>query len=325
MPTKKCSECNIDKDISEFNKNSRNKSGYKSKCRDCEHLYYLRNREKIIASVKKYDESHKEQRRASVRRYDEHHREERKQYCKDYRKKNHQERVRKDHEYYASHREQVLESVKKYSKSPQGRIVAAKSRHTRRSRNNCVNRTLTLEQWNKILFMQNGKCADCGKRFSSKCSPTKDHIIPLAKGGGLTFENTQALCKNCNCKKNDKIDIGKITTWIATPDEFKPDGINRRSEAQKAYWAKPGSREKQSEYQKKRYERPEEHTKLSEARKKVMESPIARKNLSDAKKKRYLDRQWYGSVKYQDERRLHSKKPIAELMINNVQRIEVNA
>lgn len=302
-----CSKCHTEKDISEFTKTSRNKSGYSSHCRECNHIHYIENREAIIARVKKYDATHQEQRRANVRKYWELHKEERKQYYKDYRKKNYQDRVRKDREYYATHKDRVLETVKKYSKSPQGRIIAAKSRHTRRSRNNCVNRTLTLEQWNKILIMQNGKCANCGRLFSCKNPPTKDHIIPLAKGGGLTFENTQALCKSCNCKKNDKIDVGKITTWIATQDEFKPECVNRRSEAQRKYWAIPGSREKQSECQKKRYERQEEHVKLSEAMRKVMGSTIARKKLSDAKKKQYLDNQWYGSVKYKGDRRVHSK------------------
>lgn len=313
-----CSKCHMEKDISEFTKTSRNKSGYSSHCRECKHVYYIKNREVIIARAKKYDDAHQEQRRTNVRKYGEAHKEEIKQYHKDYYKKNYQKRVRKDREYYATHKKRILETVKKYSKSPQGRIVAAKSRHTRRSRNNCVNCTLTLEQWNKILVMQNGKCADCGKVFSCKCPPTKDHIIPLSKGGGLTFENTQALCKSCNCKKNDKIDVGKITTWIATPDEFKPEYINRRSEAQKKYWAIPGSREKQSEYQKKRYERQEEHIKLSEAMRKVMESPITRKKLGDAKKKQYLDRQWYGSVKYKGDRHAHSK-----IAISNTQQIGV--
>lgn len=302
MPMKKCSGCSVEKDISEFNKNARNKTGYKSNCRECEHIYYTKHREKIIAAAKRYDASHREQRLESVRRYGATHKEERREYSKDYRNKNYQVRVQKDREYYTSHKEQVLRSVKTYNQSPQGRLVAAKIRHNRQSRNGRVKCSLTLEQWNKIIIMQNARCATCGVGFSGECKPTKDHIIPLSKGGGLTFENVQALCKSCNSRKNDKVDYSKITTWIASAGEFEPENINRRSEAQKRYWAKPGSREKHSECQKKRYERPEEHQKLSDARKKVMESPIARKNLSDAKKKRHIDLQWYGSVKYKNNR-----------------------
>jgi hypothetical protein len=303
MPTKKCSKCHIEKDVSEFNKQTHSKYGFKSECRECQHLKYLANRDAIIAAVKKYDSEHKEQRKENVRRYGEFHREERKLYNREYRIKNYNERVRKDREYYATHRDRALETVKKYSKTPQGKLVAAKTRHNRQSRNKEAKCSLTLEQWNKIIVMQNNQCAMCRKDFSSTRKPTKDHIIPLTKGGGLTFENTQALCKSCNSKKNDKIDYGKITTWILTTDEFKPDGINKRSESQKKYWAIPGSREKQSLFQRRRYERPEEHKKSSDARRKVFESPLARKKLSDAKKKQHLDRQWYGSVKYINDKR----------------------
>jgi 5-methylcytosine-specific restriction endonuclease McrA len=56
-----------------------------------------------------------------------------------------------------------------------------------------------------------------GKTFTKKRFPTRDHIVPCSKGGGLTFENVQALCHSCNSTKRDKLDHTKIVTWLAIP------------------------------------------------------------------------------------------------------------
>lgn len=38
----------------------------------------------------------------------------------------------------------------------------------------------------------------------------QDHILPVSKGGGLTQDNVQALCRSCNASKSDKhIDFRK--------------------------------------------------------------------------------------------------------------------
>ena len=59
----------------------------------------------------------------------------------------------------------------------------------------------TLKQWQELKIKYNNKCAMCGLEKTL----TKDHIIPLSKGGTNNIENIQPLCRNCNSKKNNKI------------------------------------------------------------------------------------------------------------------------
>ena len=59
----------------------------------------------------------------------------------------------------------------------------------------------TLKQWSDLKESYGNVCAYCGKQKKL----TKDHIVPLSKGGTDFIENIQPLCRNCNSKKHNKI------------------------------------------------------------------------------------------------------------------------
>ena len=59
----------------------------------------------------------------------------------------------------------------------------------------------TLEEWEQKIKEFNNRCAICG----GKKKLTKDHIIPLSKGGTDDIDNIQPLCRSCNSKKSDKL------------------------------------------------------------------------------------------------------------------------
>ena len=60
---------------------------------------------------------------------------------------------------------------------------------------------LTEKQWIFSLKYFNYKCCYC---LDSKDSLTKDHLVPLAKGGQFVAENIVPCCQSCNSSKKDR-------------------------------------------------------------------------------------------------------------------------
>ena len=58
--SKTCCYCNIEKDISCFNNAARSKDGKQARCKDCVHLYYLKNRSTRLQKKKDYYAQHRE-------------------------------------------------------------------------------------------------------------------------------------------------------------------------------------------------------------------------------------------------------------------------
>ncbi len=58
----------------------------------------------------------------------------------------------------------------------------------------------TLEEWQKLKEIYGNKCASC-REFKPL---TKDHVMPLSRGGSDYITNIQPLCRNCNSKKWSK-------------------------------------------------------------------------------------------------------------------------
>lgn len=59
----------------------------------------------------------------------------------------------------------------------------------------------TLDEWNNLKNKFNNKCAMCAEERKL----TKDHVIPISKGGSDYIGNIQPLCRNCNSKKHNHI------------------------------------------------------------------------------------------------------------------------
>jgi 5-methylcytosine-specific restriction endonuclease McrA len=64
---------------------------------------------------------------------------------------------------------------------------------------------VSLKLTRKAIYTRdNYTCYLCGKDFGEH-RLTLDHVIPLSRGGGNTWENLATCCKECNSKKGDKL------------------------------------------------------------------------------------------------------------------------
>ena len=90
-------------------------------------------------------------------------------------------------------------TIKRYQATPKGIESLARGVHKRRAAMALTVCDLTAEQWQNIKAKQDHRCGICGEAKPL----TRDHILPLKRGGQHTASNIQALCRSCNSRKND--------------------------------------------------------------------------------------------------------------------------
>jgi len=70
---------------------------------------------------------------------------------------------------------------------------------------------------NRALFARDGYlCLYCGESFSTR-SLTRDHVIPVSRGGENVWTNVASACRDCNHRKNDRTPAEWGVQLIAVP------------------------------------------------------------------------------------------------------------
>lgn len=179
---KTCTKCNIELDIDCFNKNKTGLYGYFSQCKKCVGMLAIKRR---LDNPKKYKENRK------------------KTYLK-----NRENNIKKAVEWGKNNvdkrniakrkwRDKNKEKTNHYTKQYIYRKKGATGKHT-------------INEWKELCDMFGNVCLCCLKKEKL----TKDHIIPLTKGGTDNIENIQPLCVSCNSKKSNRNTIDYRENFI---------------------------------------------------------------------------------------------------------------
>lgn len=185
---KVCVVCNVKKHLTEFVIARRNRDGRSSTCKECKN--------------------------ASVRNVPEEKLQNRREYKKKYRQLNHEREIIMSRLWRLENRQKIdsynhrrrlkrsLFGISEASKKWNGENRSLKNVHeaNHRARVKSAEGDFTLKEWQVLCDQYFQVCLRCLKSRPL----TKDHVVPLSKGGVNWITNIQPLCKECNSAKGTK-------------------------------------------------------------------------------------------------------------------------
>lgn len=122
----------------------------------------------------------------------------RKKYLREYEEKNRAKRTAQKLAWAAANPEKAKIISKQTKHRNRERVCAENNR--RRIKKAQAKGSHTLQEWIAICILARWRCLCCKEEKPL----TRDHIIPISKGGSDYIFNIQPLCRSCNSKKGVK-------------------------------------------------------------------------------------------------------------------------
>lgn len=160
---------------------------------------YYKNREKEIAKQIEYQKKNPKKYLEIVKRWQKNNPERTKEIQKKSYEKNKVKRIEASKEwskknrkkanlYHKKNRYRWIELVRHHNRLRKDKERGAIGKHT-------------LREWQELCKKYNFLCVHCGRE---NIKLTRDHIIPITKGGSNDISNIQPLCGSCNSKKGNR-------------------------------------------------------------------------------------------------------------------------
>lgn len=207
MNTRVCSECKIEKPFHSFCKDKNRVGGISYMCRQCHklkgQLYYEINKDKIRAKHRDYARSHKEDQKKRHLAWYNKNKEKKQKQNKEWARNNPKRFKEIVSEWAKNNSSKRNVSTKKWKNSVKGKIAVSEyNRKTKIKRKN-IHGYHSAQQWADLKRNHNYMCVCCWK-IEPLIKLTRDHIVPVSKGGTDDISNIQPLCQSCNSRKKTK-------------------------------------------------------------------------------------------------------------------------
>lgn len=213
MPSKTCTKCSEEKELSAFYKDRTKSDGKSSSCKACMNAVMRARRERLkkipkpqisqktcctCNEVKAAEGFYKNA--TSVDGYNNQCKQCHLDYYKSYYQENSDKKKKIARTWYAENKEQAAERVREWRAQNPDLVRSIQNKH-RAKKAKALIADFTEAQWQQLLEANGERCAYCGTEDTEIC---RDHAVPLAVGGDHTLTNIVPSCRVCNSRKHTK-------------------------------------------------------------------------------------------------------------------------